>query len=482
MEDLIGGGYCLKHTSTICAELEDFIKREEITLHYFAGSSGINAGTLSGILNGNRPIAIGQLDRMTYAMGLPEGSLYDLYIDEFFIPPVSHWRRLRPFMIRCAELKKCSCIRRISNRLLKDLRQITGIYDTAEILFEKGLYEAAAILYESVIASERSSHSERLAISYYRLFQIFQNDSHKGYNAAIQFLPYRYRLPEAYALNGLLMLAEVHAVRFSWTEVENYADELSDLAFKLYKRQVWKSGDFNPDRPLVYYYGKSYLFKAASYEYRGMFAEAKNWISEYADLSWFEGLDQQGLDEVDNLKLFAKANYINLEIKAGDRNRIPEYVCFLEDHPDEVVEGLITLLESANRYHFFIDEIIIKFSYKIEQYRNVGTDHWLAQRGVTNSYSKKALYNLRCSVFFQNFAVYNFRKGLHREGLKNLLYSMAISVTLDNKEHIVNSMVMFELYRRFASDQQCQTYNNLCRNLWDHEKVNVLGGSDRAYI
>ncbi|MNO49319.1 hypothetical protein D3C76_396670 [compost metagenome] len=469
----------MKHTSTICAELEDFIKKEEITLHHFAGTSGINAGTLSGILNGNRPIAIGQLDRMTCAMGLPEGSLYDLYVDEFFVPLAPHWRRLRPFILRCAELEKYSCIRQISNKLLKDLRQITGIYDTAEMLFGKGLYEAATILYESVIDSERSSHSERLAISYYRLFQIYQSDCRKGYKAAVQFLPYRYRLPEAYALNGLLMLAEVHAVRFSWVEVEKYADELNELAFKLYKRRVWKSGNFNPDRPLVYYYGKSYLFKAASYEYRGMFAEAKNWISQYADLSWFEGLDQQGMDEVNNLKLFAKANYMNLEIKAGDRNRIPEYVCFLEENPDEIVEGLITLLEAANRYHFFIDEIIIKFSYKIEQYRNVDTDHGVVQRLAANSYTNEPSYKLRCSVFFQNFAVYNFRKGLHREGLKNLLYSMAISVTLDNKERIVNSMVMFELYRRFASDQQCQTYNNLCRSMWDHEKVNVLGGSER---
>ncbi|MNN02617.1 hypothetical protein D3C81_1152830 [compost metagenome] len=278
------------------------------------------------------------------------------------------------------------------------------------------------------------------------------------------------------------MLAEVHAVRFSWTEVENYADEMSELAEALYKRQIWKSYEFNPDRPLVYYYGKSYLFKAASYEYRGMFAEAKNWISKYADLSWFEGLDQQGLDEVNNLKLFAEANYINLEIKTGNRDRITEYVRFLEEHPNEIVEGLITLLESANRYHFFIDEILLKFSYEIEQYRNVGTDHWFPQRVVVSSYSKEPSYNLRCSVFFQNFAVYHFRKGLHREGLKNLLYSMALSVTLNSKDHIVNSMAMFELYRQFASEQQCQTYNKLCRKVWDHEKENVLGGFNCAYV
>ncbi|MNE49621.1 hypothetical protein D3C80_1441520 [compost metagenome] len=182
------------------------------------------------------------------------------------------------------------------------------------------------------------------------------------------------------------------------------------------------------------------------------------------------------------LEIFASANYINLEIKAGNCDRISEYVRFLEEHPGEIIEGLITLLESANRYHYFIDEILFKFSYEIEQYRNVDTDHWFTRQNITGSYSNEPSYNLRCSVFFQNFAVYNFRKGQHREGLKNLLYSMAMSVTLNSKDHIVNSMAMFELYRQFATEQQCQTYNKLCREVWDHEKENVLGGFNCTHV
>ena len=50
----------------------------------FAELSGINVGTLSGIINGNRPISIGQLDLITDVMSLPEGSFYEMYVDESF--------------------------------------------------------------------------------------------------------------------------------------------------------------------------------------------------------------------------------------------------------------------------------------------------------------------------------------------------------------------------------------------------------------
>ncbi|MNI69178.1 hypothetical protein D3C73_1249120 [compost metagenome] len=59
---------------------------------------------------------------------------------------------------------------------------------------------------------------------------------------------------------------------------------------------------------------------------------------------------------------------------------------------------------------------------------------------------------------------------------------MAMSVTLNSKDHIVNSMAMFELYRQFATEQQCQTYNKLCREVWDHEKENVLGGFNCTHV
>lgn len=464
-------------TTTIRAELEDYIKNNGTTLQRFAESSGVNVGTLSGIINGNRLIAISQLDRVTKAMGLPEGHFYNLYAEECSTPNAPHWRRIRPFLLRCAELQQHDCIKQVLCRLLEDLKQVASIFETAEMMYEQGWKEAAVILYESVIESERFSHSERLAMSYYRIFQIYQADKQRCFESALQFLPYRYRLPEALALDGLLMLVYVYSVRFRWVEAENYADELARLALALYERQAWKEEDFSSERPLVHYYGKAYLFKAGTYEYRGMYQESRKWIAQYADLSWFEGLDEEGEAEVRLLKMFAEANYMSVDIKSGNRTRIAEYVAFLENHPDEIVEGLITLVESANRHDFFVDDILVKFNDNIEQYRNFGQEDMLIQDRIDEHKPKEPPYVFRYAVFFQNYAIYNFRKGFYEEGLTNILHSMYAATKLRHKDlHANVPMAIFEIYRRFANEEQTQQYNKLCREVWDNEKENILGG------
>lgn len=467
-------------TTTLRAKIENHIKREGVTLHQFSGISGVNVGTLSGILNGNRSISIGQLDRITAAMELPEGELYELYVEDCFAFQAPHWRRLKPFLLRCAELKRHDCISEILNRLLEDLKQVPGIFEAAELMFAQGWKEAAVILYESVIECERSSHSERLAKSYYRIFQIYQNDGRRGIKAAQQFLPYRYRLPEALALDGLLKLIQIYAVRLDWAEVENYADELIKLAWTFYEKKIWRKPDFRPIRPLVIYYGKAFLFKAGSYEYRGLYEESKKWIAEYADLSWFEGLDDAAKAEVEQLTMFAKANFICVDVKAGNHMKIPEYVSFLEAHPDEIVEGLITLIESANRHDFYIDEVLSKFSEEIEKYRKFGENHWLARKTVDIDYSKEHPYFFRYAVFFQNYAVYLIRRGYYEEGINNILHSMKMS-QISSKDIIMNTtMVIFEIHRQSATEEQVNEYNKICMRMWENEKENVLGGLGNA--
>ncbi|WP_246061571.1 helix-turn-helix domain-containing protein [Paenibacillus oralis] len=83
--------------TTIRDQLEGFLKRKNMTLNQFSELTQINSGTLSGIINGHRPIAMQQLDRITVGMGLPEGYFYELYIDECFFQASPDWRRLVRF-------------------------------------------------------------------------------------------------------------------------------------------------------------------------------------------------------------------------------------------------------------------------------------------------------------------------------------------------------------------------------------------------
>ncbi|MDQ0089442.1 transcriptional regulator with XRE-family HTH domain [Paenibacillus anaericanus] len=460
----------MEYTTTIRAELEDFLKREGTTLHHFAETSGVNAGTLSGILSGNRPIAMGQLDRITAAMGLPEGHFFNLYVTEFVALDANpHWRRIRAFLLRCAELGRHDCICELVTVLIDDLKQIPDIFDTAELMLESGRSDAAVILYEYVIQSERFSHSERLAMSYYRLFQIYQKNPQKSFTAAIQFIPYRNRLPEAYALDGLIMLMELYFVNKEWSKLEDYANELIDLATALYSNRQWKDPDFRPVRPLVYYYGIGYLYKAGSFEKRRMFAESRRWIAEYADLSWFEGLDDQGMTEVERYKMFATANLLQIDIEDGNQVRIPEYVSFLRKHPSEILEGLITLLESANRHKFFIDEYLHKFADEIKYYSRTDQEGWSNQRSGEVVY-KQTVHTFQSSLLFQKYAIYCFRRNQLKKGLTHTLHSFKFSIQINSKNHMVSSMTLFELYRNFTTKRQRVIYNKLCRGVWDYEE------------
>lgn len=76
-----------KERETIRGRLEEFLRGNNFTLNQFSELTQINCGTLSGIINGHRPIVMRQLDRITAGMGLPEGYFYELYIDECFFRP-----------------------------------------------------------------------------------------------------------------------------------------------------------------------------------------------------------------------------------------------------------------------------------------------------------------------------------------------------------------------------------------------------------
>ncbi|MNW50926.1 hypothetical protein D3C74_283910 [compost metagenome] len=269
------------------------------------------------------------------------------------------------------------------------------------------------------------------------------------------------------------MLSEIYALRFNWSEVENYADELCQFTEALYHRRIWRDEDFKPKRPLVYYYGRAFLIKSSSYEYRGMFEESKKWIPKYADLSWFEGLDEAGKAEVVQLKMFAYANWMCMDIKSGNRDLIGEYIKFLEEHPGEVVEGLTTLIEAANRHNYFIDEILYNFATEIDDYRKI------EQSSISNYKAPSHIF--RRSVFFQNYALYYFRKGLYEEGIHNLLFSLELSIFLTSKDLIVNNMALFELHRSYASLKQNNKYSELCRKVWENEKESILGGFGYSY-
>ncbi|MBZ5798188.1 hypothetical protein K8353_50095, partial [Burkholderia contaminans] len=80
------------------------------------------------------------------------------------------------------------------------------------------------------------------------------------------------------------------------------------------------------------------------------YEEAMKYISGYADLSWFEDLGEIGQQEVQRFTLWANANQLNLNILMGDTSSLPMYIQFLKNNPPEILLGLLTIVESANKH------------------------------------------------------------------------------------------------------------------------------------
>lgn len=448
----------MKDATTIQIELDNYLKRNGYTLQYFSEQSGINVGTLSRIVNGNRPISMEQLDRLTAGMGLEEGTLYDLFVDDFFVHHSLNWRRLRPFLLRCAELKKHGCIQKILSHLMEDLKQIPNIFITAEIMYENGWKEGAVILYSCVIETEKYQHAERLAISQYRLFQLsLGSDTTINLRAAIKFEPYKDRIPLNFRLDALLLLANIAFTLQDWTKMEYIADELLTLAQFVYSDKKLKEEDtFRTERHLVVYYGQGYLIKSSALEHQGRYEEAKEYIYGYADLSWFEGLDDEGVKEVEKFKLFAEANLHNINLLMGNFEGLNDYLKFLTKYPNEVLPSSVIILMAANKYHVRVDKILDQLLGLIRAHKN--------------NYYHEANYNNRYINFYYQLALYQL-SGREKEGIDNILRSLQISIKVNNTGRILDCISLYEQHRRLCTNEQKLTYEKMIKEANHNEKV-----------
>ncbi|MGP0586017.1 helix-turn-helix domain-containing protein [Paenibacillus timonensis] len=442
---------------TIRSVISRQLERKGYSLHSFSHRSGINRGTLSAILNGNppKPISIGQLDLITEALEQPIGRYYPLYIEECIDSGHPNRRRLKSFMLRCAEVGELACIEQVLSRLAEDLSYLPMIFAIGEELYEEGRREAARLFYQSVCEYEKYQHSERLAISQYRLFRMnLGDDAESNLRSATWFEPYRNRLPEDLQLDGLLHLANAYYTLQKWSFVVRFAEELQTLARRIYEtsRKTASANSYHElhcERHLVVYYGQGYLLKGSALEHQGRYGEALACVAEYADLSWFEGLNETGWREVGKFKVWARANRYNLEILNGNEAILPEYIDFLKEHPYEVLPSLRIIVEAANLNGFRIDDVLKEFPVNTDLYNQFP------------NYYVSAVNKDRYLDLNYQLALYLLREQRIAEGLEKLIYALKYAVAQKNKEFFMKMVPLFEQYRSLVSSEQLKEYEIL---------------------
>ncbi|CAJ1317690.1 DNA-binding protein [Paenibacillus nuruki] len=463
----------ITNTTTIRLEIEKGIRQKGHSLSSFGKQAGINRGIISGILNGNPPksISIRQLDLMAEALGHAEGWMYEYYVDECFINEKADWRRIKAFLLRCTEIGRYDCIKEVLDRLMEDLNNTISIFGLAEELYAEGKVQESLPFYECVIENEKHQHSERLAISHYRVFRAsIGENTEKSFRSAIRFEPYRNRLPENLMLDALLQLANVYYTLQDWKTMEYCADEL-----KLLLEQVYKIDPHYPEkiiapketeRHIVVYYGQSFLLKSVALESLGKYLDAKSYISGYADLSWFPDLDSVGQKEVDKFKLAAIANKHNLDLLMGDDSNLDEYVNFLQRHPNEILPSIIVILEAANKYNFDIKNTLKTFSISFDSEIN-----------FQNDYYQKSTYKSRLVTFYYELALYFLIRELHNDGIKYVLKSLEMALEIVNKNKVLDCVSLFEQFKAFSTDNQKEFYENLIRGVNNDAKIHIVAKS-----
>ncbi len=420
--------------------------------------TGLNPGTISSILNGHKLIAVDQLDRVTSVMGLEEGYFYSQYIQESMVDAPPNWRRLKPLLFRCAELNRLDCTQRIVNLLLDNLTYSPLLFETAEELRDLGELAAAALLYEGVSLSERSQHSERLALCQYRLFTLrLGEDQAKNLEAAIHFEPYVERLDEMEQLDALRDLANAYRSLRKWDKVANIAHIMGKKANIMYEllhntELRRKEEPVRTQKPLFYYIALSKLLLANAHDEKGDYKQALSYNSQYANLSWVRETDAETLRWKGLFAEWSEVNtYVTL-LMSGDTEVIPQYLDYLNTRNEELLPGLLNIIQAANKYGHDVNSIL-------EQYRNA-IEQIIKRELDTGIYTQQNVSE-RITRLLYELSSYYFPRGEYKYGFRYLMLSLKNSIAINNEKCILNCMKLFECYRPCASIDVCHDYRLL---------------------
>lgn len=463
----IKGWFILHNTTTIRMELEQFMKQGDLNTSRLSQMAGINAGTMSSLLHGHRVMAITQLDRLTAALGLPEGHFYEQYIEEYLNEAVPNWRRIRPFLYRCATLDKLECIRQTVGLLLDNLTYTPLLFEVAEDFFKCGQREAAAVLFESIAMSEKSQHSERLALCQFRLFTIRLGDDQEINNqVAIQFEPYVERLDEVDQLDALKELANTYRSLRRWNKVEEMARKMGEKAkihyFTFQRDREESQLQRRLSRPPFFYLAYSNLLLASVYEGQCDYEQALKYTEAYADLSWVKETDEDTIHWMNLFKDWAQANIYAYKLLWGDISILSEYVAFITPRKGETIVSLLNIIEAANRFQVNVDDILQRFDLEIQHY-------FQNHKEIGTIYTKK-LINEQIARLSNELADYYLRNGVYVRGFNLLIRSLELSAILNNKSYIIRCVGLFQRYQHKASKEHTNTYDNLIMEVYENEK------------
>lgn len=241
-----------------------------------------------------------------------------------------------------------------------------------------------------------------------------------------------------------------------WNEAISLSESLLELAHLTKEPEKRFSCLDSMEKPPVYYFGYSYLMKGLALQKLRSYSESKECVNRYSDLSWVEDSSEESQYYIDKFKVFAKVNALTLDILSGNKEKLPEYLHVLMDNGDEIIPGLITIIESALAHDFNVDSEIEQLTPYIAKYKH-------QNRPVRISYYLTVHYLL---------ALYYYKNRQYTDAITYTLHNITLSDKLRNDKFFKKSITLFEFLKTYANDSQTAEYSRILNSIFKGEIEN----------
>lgn len=457
--------------TTVSQQLKDYLSVTGVTLKQFSSICGINAGTLSAMLSGQRQISMHNLDRLTRGMGLAEGSLYEAYLKGCLLNSPPDWRRIGPYIHRCAELDKRDCLERLVHALADHLTYIPLLFDLAELLWNEGKWDAAAVLYLCIAQCEKYQHSERLALSRYRLFTIeLGNDQESNLRAAAWFEEYVDRLNESIQLDAVKDLADVYASLHRWDRVQSLAEKLEQKSMIQYrhrlKRKREEAVEDRSSRELLFYLLYAYLLMANVCDAYQEYDRALQYVNLYSNVGLL-GVEEPSEAEqqvVQQFQQWGEGNAYLYRLMSGEVEVLANYAEYVEYHAEERIPAMYRILQAANRFGLNVDHLL-------EPHR---TNQLFEERSShLGTYNAQIVAN-QYIRYISELSLYHFGAQRYESGFQYLLEGLEWALRYNHESMLIRCVRLFEQYRQVATESRRKQYKNLLCGVKKDEETKLL--------
>ncbi|WP_438496398.1 hypothetical protein [Paenibacillus sp. IHBB 3054] len=240
----------------------------------------------------------------------------------------------------------------------------------------------------------------------------------------------------------------------NWSAILEISDKLLEVAAIAYDSNKHSFNKITFKRSIVYYFGYSSCMKGIALQKLGRLPEARECIAQYSDLSWIKDSTPEDLTEIGYYKNIAVANTYVLDLLEGKVDVLSDYIEFLrKNDKEELLAGLITVLESSIKYNYSIDWILDDFKDQVKELS-----------------SKEKREDVRYYIDYMYLhAIYLYKKGKFFDTIYLILDILILSDKFDDGTGFRKAIAFYELLRSYASISQQEIHQNIMKNILERE-------------